>query len=155
MPSIDGRKLCRICVSPYRSEIETLLRSTVNMGEIVKKYADLMKISSDSLRFSLKNHINKRHAPARAVLIPEFGQRVTTLEGFAQKLLDIGNTMVDADPSKVKIADVISAQKAVTERQKLKLGESELMIKVARMFGGLPEPIQGEEVEDGKLLGAD
>lgn len=149
MPQVDGRTLCRVCVSPYRSEIETMLRSPVKIGTITSKYAPLMKCTPDQLYYSLKAHIKNRHAPSKAILLAESGQSRATLDNFAQKLLEIGTNMIETDPSKVKLADVISAQKAVTDRQKLKLGESELMLKVARLFGGLPEPevLEGEEVK--------
>lgn len=149
-----GIRFCRVCLSPFRSEMEAAIKANVRSGEIVKKYAPLMKTTENKLYQSLRKHLLNNHAPVNAVLVPQVGQKIATLENFAQKLLEIGMDKAEKSPEKIQIKDVIAAQKAVTEKAKLKLGETELAIKMAQLFGGIsPTPIQGEEVSNERVSG--
>ena len=155
MGKLDGRAVCRICVSPYRDEIDTALQGDkVNKSDIARKYAPLFETSEKNFYQSLTRHIDKKHSKSNVVVLsPNGAVKMATVESFAQKLLEIGDTMANESPEKVSMKDVIAAQRLVIEKAKLKMGETELMLKVAEIFGGISDPKSVESEDNGGLLG--
>lgn len=59
-----------------------------------------------------------------------------TLESFAQRLLDLGMQKAETmSPDQVKMKDVIAGQKLLIEKQKVKLTEDSMILKMAELFG--------------------
>lgn len=148
---------CRVCLSPHRREIEGLVRSKeYPWAYIAEKYCGVFGCEKRQLEASIRCHIKGRHKIVENVGILHPSQvqdGPVNLETFSQKLLDIANRQVFEDPSKVKVRDALAAQKLLIEKAKVKIGETALMMSMAKLFGGFeqPIPIKGEEVVDGTL----
>ena len=138
---------CRICTSPHRHEIDSLVKDTP-ISDVCRQYAVVYGCTERQLQGSIRNHMRGRHKlPKQEVIMhpSQVSEGPVNLDTFAQSLLDIAGKQIAMDPSKVKIRDALAAQKLLIERQKVKIGETALMMSMAKLFGGFKE-IQGEEL---------
>ena len=156
---------CEICTSPYRSEMESLLRAKEPMMNIARKYLDKFKgcTKVNSLMAKIRRH--KAHLEqARQIAAvrlpddsPHEGMSRVSMEQFAQRMLKIGNKALnwyEQFPHLVKLQDVIAAQRLLIEKQRLSIHEDALKLAMARFFGGFPvskDSIEGEIVNDPRL----
>ncbi len=150
---------CVICVSPYKTEIDALMRAGVTNPRIAEKYISkfLNNKSAATLVVQMRRH-NKHLDQSRRVavlMMPEPGVHPilprASMEQFAQKLLEIGTKALlnlETNPDKVQMKDVIAAQRMLIEKQKLSIHEDALKLTMARFFGGFKPPptLEGEVV---------
>jgi len=141
---------CRICLSPYRKEIDHLLMGRHSYMEVATKFQKEFKAPASLLYQSIRNHYTRKHSPPNEIVIPAYGVNGNKIELFAQHMLEFGEKMIKDEPERVEMRDVISAQKLTLEKARLKLDQAGMMIEMAKVFGGFskPEPIEGEEVEN-------
>jgi len=152
MPQVKTTSVTRIHLSPYRPEIEKLLRQGVPKTVITRKYAPLMNMKEVNFYKILQRYEKNRGKHANVslanlttgpIIDPGNGviaQPSKTVEEFAAKLLQIGMQMAEENPGQVRMRDVISAQKLLMDKQKLKLDEQSMMLNIAKLFGGFGAP---------------
>lgn len=133
----------------------------VSLRKIAKKYSEHFQVHPENLKDSIRTHMVKKHAPVSPLVVdpiinPGVGVKNTgrDIEGFAAKMLEIGNDLVNNSPDKITMGQVIASQRLLLEKKKLKLDEQQMLIGMAKMFGGFSGPvIEGEEVkQDGEQL---
>lgn len=115
-------RLCGICKSPLRAEIEELVRQGITPAEISRKYYQQFNIQRLTFYNKLRNHIRKKHPPTltdnNLAVVP--GNEAITFEDFAEQLLKLGfQNLINS--KKVSPAHVIAAQKLLIMRKQLKL----------------------------------
>jgi len=152
--------ICKICLTPYRSEIEKAWKLGVKRVQIFRKYKPLIGYEGTESAFSSLMCRHWKHKnKAGAILLPTpegAAQPITpaTIENFGKKFLELGMLKLEtAGPGDVKFQEVISAQKLVLDSRKLKLSEDALTLMLGRLFGPKIEKvkrefIEGEVVED-------
>ena len=151
-----GLARCRICASPHRREIESLV-GEVPVSELARKYQPVFGCGLDALDASIRRHTKGKHKLSKimeVIMHPSTPtDKAVNLEGFAQSLLEIANVNMMEDPSKIKVRDALAAQKLLIEKQKVKIGETALMMSMAKLFGGFPDApiLPGEEVISGLI----
>jgi|SRR3990170_6794278 len=151
-----GAQRCRICASPHRREIEELSKD-IPISELARKYSTVFGVDVKALDPSIRRHLKGKHKISKmmeVIMHPSTPtDKTPNLEGFVQSLLEIANVNVLEDPSKVKIRDALMGQKLLIEKQKVKIGETALMMSMAKLFGGFPDApaLKGEEVVDGLI----
>lgn len=140
--------VCKVCLSPYRKELVTLINQGWSAGQLYEKYAPLMNYTSkkQSLYILIKRHINDKHSE-EAVVLPQKGARAATIENFGQRMLELGMMKLEnATPENIDFKDITAAQKLVLDSRKLKLNETAFDLMMSKLFAP-PElqVIEGEE----------
>lgn len=165
-----GSNKCRVCISPYRKDIELLLKKNVMQMDIARHYAPFFEIDVRKLYESILTHTEKKHPP----LIGEIPQLSTyeppkppepapqaepdvtpkqkvTIEEYAGKLLDMG--MSEEQLKKVNPQVILQAQKILIEKQKAENQRDVLRLAMERLFSGLMKPKHVTEViQDGSIV---
>lgn len=144
-----GRKYCKICVSPYRGEIESLKKSRVSMTDIGRKYHNLFNTNEVNFYQTLHTHFKKKHPPyiQRDVTPIEERQHIDFNE-YADKLLQAGAQNLTDSPSKVSHSHVIAAKRTQIEEAKANNQIDATKLMMLKFFRGKPEVIEGETVDD-------
>jgi hypothetical protein len=160
---------CDICFSFYKAEIEAAMDNKIPLKKLAEKYKKLFIYGEVAdLYFNLARHYNHL-SEARLVVInyraltertAESNKRKVTIETLAQKLLEVGDDILEqytADPKEamkhVNMNHVFSAQKVLLEKKRVKVEEDALKLGMAKLFSGLSKPniIEGE-ITDAKVL---
>lgn len=156
---------CRICTSEHRKDIDLLLKNKVGYTTISREYYPYLKdaySNEKSLAESVRTHNIKKHPPSVKDLPVKAAENYKpkvkntkegepmTVEVWAQKLLELG---FDPDQlKKVKINNIIAAQKLLIDKEKNKIQEDALKITMARLmsgqFKGTPPPILDGEAKE-------
>jgi len=156
---------CRICSSPYREEIDKLIRKKLLKTDIAKHYAPLLEVEYEKLYESLFTHEKKKHPPL-ITQMPELSiyhppaenpekdvkQTPKTLEGYADVLLEMGFTPDQL--KKVTPTNILKAQHLLLEKEKIKNQKDALQLSMAKLFAGMTQPADIVEgiVEEVKKL---
>lgn len=131
-------KPCDICLSPYRTKIETMLKQGFSQRKTAEKYQKYFTCNPDTLRSKISRHKTKHKGLYKDIAYMPNSSKMssTSLETFAQGLLEIGMKAIEHYPEKVKTSNIISAQRLLLEKQKTQHTEDALKIAMARFFGG-------------------
>lgn len=136
---------CTVCISPYRSDIEMLVKRGIPLMEISKKYHLLFKNSEINLYNKVKRHTEKKHPPSLADPTPfkpeeieeGAGSEGITFQEYAKKLLRFAMTSDDMyTGKKLSHNQVIAAQRALTEESKVKTQENALKFAMVKFLRG-------------------
>lgn len=153
---------CRICSSPHRKDIESLIKKKVITKDIARHYAETFETNVDNLYSSLRLHIENSHPPLISQL-PELSTykpepsegsieptKPKTIEEYAQRVLDLGFT--EEQLKKVNPAVIIQAQKVLIEKQKAENQRDALKLTMSRLFSGLITPKQIKEAQEAQIV---
>lgn len=152
---------CRICFSPYRHEIELLSKKGVPLTNIAKKFSKILGIPEKNLYNTIKSHIRNKHAEkvspnTGAIAQSGYPSSLQALERIdfetvAQSLLEQGVRELQQNESALTTKDKIilatKLEKTNLDRKKVDLGESNLKLQIAKLFGGFVDP--PKKIEDG------
>ncbi len=145
---VDGRTMCKVCLCPFRREIERFLAQGISQHEIATNYIKFFSCSIGTLRSTLSRHKTRHLGNPTALFIPEAGTNggftPTRVEAFAQRLLDLSARMVEISPEKVHPRDVVMAQRLLMDKKAFEDREQATRVAIARIFGGI-------EIEVGKI----
>lgn len=133
-----AKGICRLCLSPYRSEIVKLVNQGVVFKRIYDKYAPLMNYTFGDRGFYMmtRRHIKDQHKE-EGLIVPQTDNKVSpaTIENFAQRMLDLGMQKIeDVEPDTIALKDVISAQKLLLDSKKLRLSENAMDLMLGKLF---------------------
>ncbi len=147
-------KLCKICLSPYRKEIESLKSNGVSYPRLFRKYAPLMNYDATEKSFvqMLYRHFKQLHRTDAILNVTPPGSALpvkrVTLENYTKRMLQLGIEKADSStPDSVSFKDVNSAVKLSLDAAKIKIAENALEMQMNKMFG--PE-IDPDKVIDGR-----
>lgn len=150
----SGRKYCKICVSPYRGEIEELYKRKVPMSDINRKYCKLFDSNEINFYSTITRHINKKHPPIiRTEPIPIEERKHIGFDEYADMLLQEGAVSVMTNPEKITHSAVIAAKRTQIEEAKAKNQIDATKLLMLKFFRG--NAIEGEVVEDVKQIGGE
>ncbi len=148
-------KPCTICLSAFRKTMESDYRKKIKGRVILDRYGKHFGCSREVLRAKLHNHMAKHmeYATTMIMLNTQNGAiNQESIESFAQKLLNLGGIMLEAEPWKFQPKDIIAAQDLILKKRQLQFQENAMQTSIARLFGriGLKElPFEeGEVVEN-------
>lgn len=153
---IPSRKICQLCVSPYKKEIVEAHLNRTPWLQLYQKYAPLIKYKSKLSSFiqMVDRHIAKGHN-IEAVLVPSApgSAQKATLDQITEVLRDKAFTKaITIDPKELKFKDYLDAEKTIIAYKKLQITEDAMTIAMGKMFGPSIkslETIDGEVIEDG------
>jgi hypothetical protein len=164
-PKDTTTRPCQICYSPYRKDIEKMvLKQKSTMKAAAIKYSKVMEKSVSSIYQSLQKHFGKKHyntfktmtdgqrAQSVQVDLNRDYNRAVTFEKAGQTLLEKGMEDVDELSTRDKLNMAAKMQKINLEGKKQELGESQLKLQVAKLFGGfIQKPIQIPSDDPGEV----
>jgi hypothetical protein len=143
-------KLCKLCLSPYESEIKKAVKLGLRKIDIFRKYAPLMGYKSGYVPFVNMLQRHRFHIKPDALIVPPAGQsfqKKANFENLVKRITELGYAKVETmTPEELKLRDVWSANKVLIDMKKQNLEENKMMMSLAKMFGPV---IEGEEVLDG------
>ena len=164
-PKDTSTRPCQICYSPYRKDIEIMVlkqKSTMKAASI--KYAKIMEKSVSAIYQSMQKHFGKKHyntfktmtdgqrAQSVQVDLNRDYNRAVTFEKAGQTLLEQGMEAIEELSTKDKFNMAAKMQKINLEGKKQELGESQLKLQVAKLFGGfIQKPIQIPSDDPGEV----
>jgi hypothetical protein len=147
-----GRKYCRVCLSPYRGEIEELKKRGVNMREISNKYAKLFDVEPENMYWSVVPHFKKKHPPVlRVEPLPIEERKHISFDEYADMLLQEGAASLMTHPEKVSHGHVIAAKRTQIEEAKAKNAIDATKLLMLKFFRG--NAIEGEVVDVKQIRG--
>lgn len=163
-PKPPNYRPCDICVSPWRGQIESAIDAHMLRKDICAKYMQYFPGCNVPVSFLQKINIHIKHR-SRAANIMSFAasggvgnpsESRASLESLAQKLLVLGDKAVDLmmnDPSKVDMKDVLTAQKLLIDKKKVRVQEDALKLGMAKFLGGFEDPDieEGEVIDESKI----
>jgi len=134
---ISRVKPCDVCLSPYRREIEAAIKHGQSQFSVASRYQKYFNCGLMTLRAKLSRHKVKHLGKfTNLIQVPESGMSRTSIEALAQGLLDIGIRIVNENPDKVTMRDVIASQKLIFDARRVQLSEDSFKLAMARFFGG-------------------
>lgn len=150
--------LCKICLSPYRKEIEGAWKAGVKRTLIYEKYKDKLEMKGNYANFYQMYKRHKYHFANPAMIVPseavQTSKRETSnFESLVKRITDLGYAKVEnMTPEELKLNDVWSANRVMIDMRKQKLEENQMMMALAKMFGPViegvyedPEKLQEEK----------
>ncbi len=149
---VARRVYCRVCTSPYRPEIEKLIRMGVALNRIAVKYHEVFEISFDNLKMKLYRHVKNKHPKIYIDMTPLKKEDMekdfpVTQEGLANQWLKYG---FQIPQDEIKPHHVIGAQKMIIEKQKMQVQTDALKFAMIKFMRGIPQPIEGELIGDNR-----
>ena len=140
-----GRKSCKICVSPYRQEIEELRKRGVEMLTIARKYHKLFNSEEENFYVVTQRHFKKKHPPVLGDPIPIEERKHVSFEEYADRLLQEGALSATLNPEKISHGHVIAAKRTLIEEAKAKNSIDATKLMLMKFFRG--NAIEGEIVD--------
>jgi len=145
-PKRTKLQVCRICVSPYRAEIEErVLKKKESKYSVAKAYAKAFHLNFQYVYDSMKHHFRKHlDRPFKEYE----GAPVISFEMASKILLQEGMEERKRLKPKEKLDLAQKIEKTVIYKQQAKTQENALKLAAAKFFGGFIE--EGEIVENGQ-----
>ena len=169
---------CRICESPYRDEIERLIKKGIAQKEVYTTFAPAFETAPVNLKMSFYKHFKKKHPPlldpvpqrsylaernqikqeqqARdAQIAPPTQNKVANTnspEAYAERLLELGFSPELMNSKKVSHKDIVSAQKLLIEKERVKNERDALKISLLKLMAG---NIRENETIPGEIISED
>jgi hypothetical protein len=151
--------ICKICLSPYRSEIERLWKQGVKRVQIYRKYKSLIPYEATESSFTrlMTRHWHHRHRTNAilAVSPKDSAQPVSrvAIEQFLQGVVDLGASVLqNTRPEDLKPKDGIDlglrAGRLIFDARRVKLSEDAMALVMAEVFGPPLKVENGEVVEE-------
>jgi hypothetical protein len=164
-PKDTTTRPCQICYSPYRKDIEKMvLKQKSTMKAAAIKYATVMEKSVSAIYQSMQKHFGKKHynihkmmtdgarAASVQVDLNRDYERAVTFEKAGQTLLEQGMDGIEDLSTRDKLNMAAKMQKINLEGKKQELGESQLKLQVAKLFGGfINKPLQVPYSDPGEV----
>lgn len=164
-PKDMSTRPCQICYSPYRKDIENMvLKQKSTMKAAAIKYAKIMEKSVSAIYQSMQKHFGKKHYNTFKTMTPGARaasvqvdlnrdyERAVTFEKAGQTLLEQGMENIDDLSTRDKLNMAAKMQKINLEGKKQELGESQLKLQVAKLFGGfMQKAIERHQDDPGEV----
>lgn len=146
MAVIKRNRRCTLCYSPFRGDIEFLIKKGIPKIEIARKYAKEFNNTEARFYNKLTAHTERKHAPLLTddPKAPVELPRVENFDDYAKSLLRVGLSEEMLNPRKVSHSQVIAARRTQLEERKVEGMENAQKLMIMKFFRG--------RIEDGPKL---